>query len=146
MTKLTGTKRSSDKAELDTPPVIENVEFCMMQFYKMQWEGQQQRTAKLQKTNDKIAKVNSTLVDNVNELTVDLQDSFDIRHVLEDNLEILQDKYHQALHSLKIREQQIENLQFALALKTWDSGESAIPYPNMDEDTEPEDNNEPIEL
>lgn len=138
---MTGTKRSSDQAELDTRPVIETVEFCMMQFYKMQWEGQQQRTAKLQKKNDTLTKINSSLVDNVNELTVDLQDSLDMRMTLEDRLAIMQEKYHQALHTIKYFEQQVDNLQFALALKTWDAPEAPIPD-GEETETEPEDNSE----
>lgn len=146
MAKISGTKRTSEQAELDTRPVIENVEFCMMQFYKMQWEGQQQRTAKLQKKNDQLTKTNTTLVEHVNELSSDLQDALDVRMMREDQLAILQEKYHQALHSLRIREQQVDNLQFALAVQTWDSENPVADYPNMDEDTEPEDNEEPIEI
>lgn len=51
MAPITGTKRPNSSTDDHHNLVISNVEFAMMNFYKMQWEGQQQVNEKLHAAN-----------------------------------------------------------------------------------------------
>lgn len=129
MTQLTGTKRKADSIseDLHKDLVIANVEFCMMQFYKSQWEAQLKRTQDLLKENKKLKRENQHLQTSVTsltnqtiDLTVDINDLRDINTTMGDQLLIARNDVSYYQHQLDIERRITRQMPYFLGHNLWE--------------------------
>jgi len=118
-------KRSHDKL------VISNVEFCMMQFYKSQWEAQQIQNMKLERALKRakqeigyVEQRNSHLASTVIDLQVEL-DQVQAQYnnlssglnFAETQIALLQDQLHNALQQLEKKDTLLDAMQLQRLLE-----------------------------
>jgi len=110
----------------------------MMQFYKSQWEAQQQTTQRLVRENKKLKReydhsvvARNNLAERIVDLQVDLGD-------LQDVNAWITGEFQSTKTQLKTAEEQIETYRFQLALAHWDNDFVNTNPIEDDQETEPE--------
>nr|WPR18667.1 MAG: hypothetical protein [Chemarfal virus 53] len=140
MTKI-AMKRSREDEDAHQELTVSNVEFCMMQFYKMQWESQQaenerlrQVCKKLKRDNDHCTVVRNQMANDIVNLEIDVGDLRDLNEFLTGSLQ-------SANNQVRLLKESLENAEFQIQMLKWDQ----VTQPAVsDEETEDEEEEVPM--